>query len=120
MSSLAALAEPGSAAPGGAFALLLLATLVAESVVSAALTRSAGDVLALGALNLVTFPAALIAVGAGADWYAAEIAVVAVEAFGLAWLTGGPLGRSALVALAANGATALLGAALAARHDGLL
>lgn len=119
MSSLAALAETGITAPGGTLALLMLATLAVESVACALLTRSPGAVLVLGALNLVTFPAALIAVGAGADWYAAEIAVVAVEAVGLAWLTDGPLGRSALVALAANGATALLGVALAAGAGGL-
>ncbi|MEE2939378.1 MAG: hypothetical protein VX460_03225 [Planctomycetota bacterium] len=108
------LAEPGPLAPGATLVLLLLATLAVEAAASAALTRSADVVLALAALNLVTFPATLLTVGAGADWYVAEAAVVAVEAVGLAWLTDRPLGRSALVALVANGATALLGAALAA------
>ncbi|MEC8494903.1 MAG: hypothetical protein VXZ39_08270, partial [Planctomycetota bacterium] len=76
MTTLSTLVEPGVIVPGGALTLLMLATLAVESVVSAGLTRSAEAALALGALNLVTFPAALIAVGAGADWYAAEAVVV--------------------------------------------
>ena len=119
MTSLIALAEPGILTPGATLVLLLLATLAVEAAASAALTKSADVVLALTALNLVTFPATLLAVGAGADWYAAEAAVVTVEAGGLAWLTGRPLRYSALVALAANGTTAMLGAALAAGTGGL-
>lgn len=120
MTPLITLAEAGLLAPGGALALLLCATLALEAAVSAALTRRRDVVLALAALNLVTFPATLLAVGAGADWAAAEAAVFAAETGGLAWLTGRPLGRSALVALAANGTTAMLGVALAAGAGGLL
>lgn len=118
MTPLIALAEAGLLAPGGTLALLLCATLALEAAVSAALTRRTDVVLALAALNLVTFPATLLAVGAGADWTAAEAVVVTVEAGGLAWVTGRPLRRSALVALAANGTTAILGVALAAGAGG--
>lgn len=114
MIALAASSDAGFAALGGILQLLFIANVAVEVVVSAAISRSVRVVLALLALNLVTFPAAIVAIGEGAHWIAAEVAVFVCEAIGLAWLTELSARRSALVAAAANGVTVALALGLTA------
>lgn len=94
----------------------LAATIALELLIAVPLLgagfRLRERVLAVLAVNLTSFPLALLAIGEGAPWLAVEGAVVALETVGLSLALGASARSAGLAALLANAVTASLAFAL--------